>query len=84
MKLLINEAGSAVVGMYDDRLLSLARRLGFNAPQVKRASHLIWNGKGWVAFSTADTRDVLAEDPTRAGALQKEHQVVESNLATYV
>lgn len=85
MKLLVTQEG-AVVGMYNDRLLPLAERLG--TPVITRASNVEWEGAScqWQARGAETgpkSGELLAAASTREEALRLEHKAVESDLPSY-
>lgn len=66
--------------MYNDSLLPLAARL--SKPEITRASNVEWSDGKWVATDVRNG-EVIAAEPTRQEALNVEHRVIESNLASY-
>lgn len=85
MKLVITANGQKVVGVYNDRLLSLFNRLSPNHPNIQRASFVEWDrdDKKWKAVDS-HTGALMVEDTTRSGALKKEQKIIEDNLIAYV
>lgn len=79
MKILLT-TDSRMVAVYSDKLLPVAARLGEKT--ITRASEVEWQGNAWEARSRV-TGEILATEPTRQEALQKEVQAIESNLAAY-
>lgn len=81
MKILIKQDGSAVVAVYNDRLLPLLERLGVN-PEIKRRSEVEWERGRWSA-RLVHSGDPLTSDRTREGAIDKEHDLIEADLSNY-
>jgi len=69
--------GSKAEAMYDDVLMPIFKALG--VVDVKRASHIEWDGHEWVA-TFIETGEVIARGESRQGVVELESDWIQRRL----